>query len=101
MSGAANLHFHGTHGARSSGDNVLVQIEPDPAVTLQRPRRRSGQSSTRSTPARYTHGHMVGRPPRTQGWQNIQNARLTNYDNNHQFQGKKLKDWGTKSQENG
>jgi len=94
-SNAANMHFHGTHVTPEAfGDNVLVQIEPDLGVSLAETTAPFAEIFGKVRKGSYSHGPVNWTAAIPDGWQKTQDARLANYDNTHQFQGKTLKAWG-------
>jgi FtsP/CotA-like multicopper oxidase with cupredoxin domain len=94
-SNAANLHFHGTHVTPNGfGDNVLVQVEPDPSVSVAKAVASFQEIFTKARAGAYSYGKVDWKTAIPSAWQDIQNDRLANYDATHQFQGKMLKDWG-------
>ena len=83
-SSSANIHFHGTHVTPSTtGDNVLVQVRPNPQVT---------ERGVRESFRKIFHACEMGREP--QKWEDLpiewrenQRVLLEEYDITAPFQG--------------
>jgi FtsP/CotA-like multicopper oxidase with cupredoxin domain len=83
-SSSANLHFHGTHVTPSTtGDNVLVNVRPDPAVTEGSVKEWFNQI--------FEHCELNKQPKKwedlPQGWRDKQRELLIRYDQTAPYQG--------------
>jgi FtsP/CotA-like multicopper oxidase with cupredoxin domain len=84
-SSTANLHFHGTHVTPDGlGDNVLLQLRPNPNVT---------EASVRTAFAEIFSAGMSGQPPARwsdlpKSWRDRQLALLKDYDDTAVWKGK-------------
>lgn len=83
-SSSANMHFHGTHITPSTtGDNVLVQVRPNPQVT---------EDGVRESFKKIFRGCELGREPQKWDdlpveWRENQRVLLEEYDNTAPFKG--------------